>query len=95
MAQATGPSQHELRATAGATEMADHGLHRPFQEPVEILGWVALLWILPLAKARSAASISAVISAKRATQANAKINATVDGARQKGSWRRRSVVTAR
>jgi hypothetical protein len=53
-----------------------------------------LLWILAVAKARSAVSISAVISAKRATQANAKINATVDGARQKGSWRRRSVVTA-
>ena len=60
-----------------------------------MLGWVALLWILALAKARSAVSISAVISAKQATQANAKINATVDGARQKGSWRRRSVVTAR
>jgi hypothetical protein len=42
----------------------------------------------------SAVPISAAISAKRATQANAKINATVDGARQKGSWRRRSVVTA-
>src|SRR5205085_12050767 len=56
--------------------------------------WVALLWILALAKARSAAPISAVISVKRATQASAKINATVDGARQKGSWRRRSVVAA-
>jgi hypothetical protein len=43
------------------------------------------LWILALAKARSAVSISAMISAKRATPANAKINATVDGARQKGS----------
>jgi hypothetical protein len=41
------------------------------------LGSVALLWILALAKARSAAPISSVISAKRATQANAKINATV------------------
>ena len=51
-----------------------------------------MLWILVLAKARSAVPISAVISAKRATQANAKINATVDGTRQKGSWRRRSVV---
>jgi len=49
---------------------------------------------LALAKARSAAPISAAISAKRATQVSAKINATVDGARQKGSWRRRSVVTA-
>src|SRR6202023_3629199 len=63
-------------------------------ETVEILEWVALLWILALAKARSAAPISAAISAKRATQAGAKINATVDGARQKGSWRLRSVVTA-
>jgi hypothetical protein len=53
-----------------------------------------LLWILALAKARSAAPISAAIPAKRATQASAKINATVDGTRQKGSWRRRSVVTA-
>jgi hypothetical protein len=35
--------------------------------------------------------ISAAISAKRATKANAKINATVDGARQKGSWLRRSL----
>jgi hypothetical protein len=35
-----------------------------------------------------------VISAKRATQVNAKIKATVAGARQKGSWRRRSIVTA-
>jgi hypothetical protein len=43
------------------------------------------MWILVLAKARSAASISGAISAKRATKANAKINATVDGARQKGS----------
>jgi hypothetical protein len=49
------------------------------------LGWAALLWILVLAKARSAAPISSAISAKRATKANAKINATVDGARQKGS----------
>ena len=39
--------------------------------------------------------ISAAISAKRATRANAKINATGDGARQKGSWRRCSLVTAR
>jgi hypothetical protein len=54
-----------------------------------------LLWILAVAKARSAVSISAAISAKRATKANAKINATLDGARQKGSWLRRSVVTAR
>jgi hypothetical protein len=61
-------------------------------ETVEKLEWAALLWILVLAKARSAVPISAVISAKRATQANAKINATVDGARQKGSWQRRSVV---
>jgi hypothetical protein len=36
---------------------------------------------LVLAKARSAAPIPAVLSAKRATQASAKINATVDGAR--------------
>ena len=46
-----------------------------------------------LAKARSAAPISSAISAKRETKANAKINAIVDGARQKGSWLRRSVVT--
>jgi len=59
------------------------------------LGWAALLCILALAKARSAVPISAAISAKRATKANAKINATVDGARQKGSWLRRSLVTAR
>ena len=53
-----------------------------------------MLWILALAKARSAVPISSAISAKRATKANAKINATVDGARQKGNWLRRSVVTA-
>jgi hypothetical protein len=58
------------------------------------LGWTALLWILALAKARSAVPISIAISAKRATKANAKINATVDGASQKGDWLRRSVVTA-
>src|SRR5204863_9800030 len=42
-----------------------------------ILEWVALLWILALAKARSAAPISAAISAKRATPNafGAKINA--------------------
>ena len=50
--------------------------------------------MLALAKTRSAVSISAVIPAKRATQTDAKINATVDGARQKGNWLRRSVVTA-
>src|SRR5450432_3216879 len=54
-------------------------------ETVEILEWAALLWILALAKARSAAPISAAISAKRATKASAKINATLEGARQKGS----------
>jgi len=48
-----------------------------------------LLWILALAKARSAAPISAAISAKRATKASAKINATLEGARQKGSWPRK------
>src|SRR6267142_4947510 len=64
------------------------------QETVEKLKRAALLWILVLAKARSAVPISAVISAKQETQANAKINATVDGATQKGSWRRRLVVTA-
>src|SRR5438874_4661450 len=69
-------------------------LFQPY-ETLEMLEWVALLWILALAKARSAAPISAAISAQRATPASAKINATVDGARQKGSWRRRSVVTAR
>ena len=53
-----------------------------------------MLWILVLAKARSAAPISAAIWAKRATQASAKINATLEGARQKGSWLRRSLVTA-
>ena len=58
------------------------------------MGWVALLWILALAKARSVAPISIAISAKRATKANAKINATVDGASQKGDWLRRSVVAA-
>src|SRR6202163_4678575 len=65
------------------------------EETVEILEWVALLWILALAKARSAVPISAAISAKRATQARAKINATLEGARQKGSWLRRSFVSAR
>src|SRR5437868_4190954 len=54
-----------------------------------MLEWVALLWILALAKARSAAPISAAISAKRATQASAKINATLEGARQKCSWPRK------
>src|SRR5947199_10510058 len=65
-------------------------------ETVEILEWVALLWILALAKARSGPSrtgkpISAAISAQRATPKafGAKINATVDGARQKGSWPRK------
>src|ERR1700682_5932990 len=33
--------------------------------------------------------------AKRAPQASAKINATLEGARQKGSWLRRSFVPAR
>src|SRR6266513_2017504 len=37
----------------------------------------------------SAVPISAAISAQRATPASAKINATVDGARQKGSWPRK------
>src|SRR5438067_12211743 len=64
------------------------------QETVEKLEWAALLWILVLAKARSAAPISAAIWAKRATQASAKINATLEGARQKGSWLCRSLVTA-
>jgi len=56
-----------------------------------------LLWILALAKARSAVPISAAISAKRATPNafGAKINATLEGARQKGSWLRRSFVPAR
>ena len=54
-------------------------LFQPY-ETVEILEWVALLWILALAKARSAAPISAAISAKRATKANTKINATLEGA---------------
>ena len=56
-----------------------------------------MLWILALAKARSAAPISAAISAKRATPNafGAKINATLEGARQKGRWLRRSFVTAR
>jgi len=65
------------------------------RETVEKLEWAALLWILVLAKARSAVPISAAILAKRATQASAKINATLEGARQKGSWLRRSFVTAR
>ena len=47
-----------------------------------------------LAKAQSTALISAAISAKRATQASAKINATLEGARQKGSWLRRLLVPA-
>src|SRR5438105_10732235 len=65
------------------------------RETVEKLEWVALLWILALAKARSAVPISAAISAKRGTPASAKINATLEGARQKGSWLRRSFVPAR
>src|SRR5207237_5921817 len=64
------------------------------RETVEKLEWAALLWILVLAKARSAVPISAAISAKRATQARGKINATLEGARQKGSWLRRLLVTA-
>src|SRR5438874_1813706 len=63
-------------------------LFQPY-ETLEMLEWLALLWILALAKARSAAPISAAISAQRATPASAKINATVDGARQKGSWPRK------
>lgn len=43
----------------------------------------------------SAAPISTAISAKRATQASAKINATLAGARQKGCWRLRWLVAAR
>jgi hypothetical protein len=35
------------------------------EETVEILEWAALLWILALAKARSAVPISATISAWR------------------------------
>src|SRR6266571_105187 len=62
------------------------------RETVEKLEWAALLWILVKAKARSAVPISAAISAKRATQASAKINATLEGARQKGSWLRRMLV---
>ena len=66
----------------------------PFRGLLKILGWVALLWILALAKARSAALISAAISAKRATPNafGAKINAILEGTRQKGSWLRRSFV---
>src|SRR6266576_2400226 len=64
------------------------------RETVEKLEWAALLWILVLAKARSAVLISAAISAKRATLASAKINATLEGASQKGSWLRRLLVTA-
>ena len=56
--------------------------------------WAALLLILALVKARSAVPISAAISAKRATRTSAKINATLEGARQKGSWLRRSLVPA-
>ena len=50
-----------------------------------------MLWILALAKARSAAPISAAIPAKRATPKafGAKINAILKGARQKGSWPRK------
>src|SRR5205823_4130257 len=77
----------------GETKVSTAGM--AFKETVEILEWVALLWILALAEARSAAPISAAISAQRATKASAKINATGAGARQRGSWRRRSVVTAR
>src|SRR5438477_1822732 len=79
-------------------------LFQPY-ETVEIPEWVALLWILALAKARSAAPISAAnarparTSAQRATKASAKINATVAGARQKAAgpesirgWRRPWVV---
>ena len=52
------------------------------EKTVEILGSVALLWILALAKARSAVPISTAILAKRAIpQSGTKIDATVDGAR--------------
>src|SRR5436309_6363522 len=54
------------------------------EETVEILEWVALLWILALAKARSAAPISAAISAKRATQASAKIHSNPGGREAEG-----------
>jgi hypothetical protein len=50
------------------------------RETVEKLESAALLWILVLAKARIAEPISAAISAKRATPASAKINATLQGA---------------
>ena len=48
-----------------------------------MLAWVALLWILTVAKARSGPSrtgkpISPAISVKRATQANVKINTTLE-----------------
>jgi len=51
-----------------------------------------LLWILALVKARSAGPIFTAISAKRATRASAKINPTLEGARQKGRWLSRSLV---
>ena len=70
--------------TKSPTKIDLNARHLLLKETVEILEWVALLWILALAKARSAVPISAATSAKRATQANAKINATFEGTRQKG-----------
>ena len=43
-----------------------------------------MLWILAVAEARSAVPISAVISAKRATKASAKIDATLEGVEAEG-----------
>ena len=54
------------------------------QETVEKLEWAVLLWILVLAKARSAVPISAAISAKRATQASAKIHSNPGGREAEG-----------
>src|SRR5204862_7612408 len=67
-------------------------------------GWVALLWILALAKARSAAPISAASSAERATPNPFGPKSTqpwrARGRRAAGpesvrGWLRRSVVPAR
>src|SRR5206468_4207904 len=48
------------------------GIEKTPKRLLKILGWAALLWILGLAKARNEVPISAVISAKRATQASTK-----------------------
>jgi uncharacterized membrane protein len=64
-------------------------------ETVEILEWNALLSIFGAGQGASAAPISAAISAKRATPASAKSDATLRARGRRGVRPRRSFVAAR